>query len=600
MRKGEKIECNNYSYLLIEPIGNGGSGVVWKATANNEYYAIKFLHADETKKVNRFENELKFCKENPHKNICSVIADGEHNGKRFYVMPLYEKTLREIIDNEKDPDQLIKYILQLCAAVKFAHKKGVVHRDIKPENILIAKRKLVLADFGIAHFRDSILTKSSDLLVSRNYLAPEQKLKNNAKNIDKSADIYSLGLVINECFTKQNPAGSSFKVIADNYPLYFKLDTLVENMTKQNPNERFTIEGVIVELKYIHGTIRQDLKEIQAILLEDGYPSDISKKTLNKIIKRASEDILFAKMVFETKSLEEIDRINLNWHKKIGYDVSPLLFNLYIQEKILALCKNKFVYESNIYGPTKYYTPLNLKDNDEHKQLYHQLSDFIAKCRLKHKRNHERFLDLSGQILKYFASCENYHCIEIMKQIQDDNFLKKAEDNLIDAPVLWIVCVLKKTIKENMDGMIEGFSNIWGAHYKFNLPEHISINWNRTINYETNDDDVELMSDSYLDNEKQIKKILLEFQRQWQIIFNKIDERYYSIKFKSYRMFEKFRKHAHKVANSHKKDGIIKDDILDIIKEYNYTNGIVEIQLSKVFDIIRPLPIILGLKTDYQ
>jgi serine/threonine-protein kinase len=598
MRKGEIIKCNNYSYSLIEQIGNGGSGVVWKAAANNEYYAIKFLHADETEKVTRFENELKFYKENPHKNICPVIAEGEHNGKRFYVMPLYEKTLREIIHDEKDPDLLVKYILQLCAAVKFAHKKGVVHRDIKPENILIAKRKLVLADFGIAHFKDSILTKSSDLLVSRNYLAPEQKLKNNAKNIDKSADIYALGLVINECFTKQNPAGSSFKVIADDYPLYFKLDTLVENMTKQNPNERFTIEDVIVELKYIHGTIKQDLQEIQAIILEDGYPSGISKKTLNKIINRASEDILFAKMVFETKSLEEIDKINLNWHKKIGYDVSPLFFNLYIQEKILDLCKNKFVYESNIYGPTKYYTPLNLNDNDEHKQLYHELNDFIAQYPLKHE--HERFVDLSGQILKYFASCEDYHCIEIMNQIKNNNFLKKAEYNLIDVPVLWIVRVLKKTIKENMNGMIEGYSSILDAHYKFNLAEHISINWSRTINYETNDDDVELMTGSYLDNEKQIKKILLEFQQQWQIIFNKIDETYYSIKFKSYRQFERFKKHVHKVANSHEKDGPIKNDILNIVKECNYANGIVEIKLSLVFDIPLPLQIILGLKTNYQ
>jgi len=512
-------------------------------------------------------------------------------------MPLYEKTLREIICEEKDPDLLVKYILQLCAAVKFAHKKGVIHRDIKPENILISERKLVLADFGIAHFKDSILTKSNNLLANRNYLAPEQKIKDNAKNIDKSADIYALGLVINECFTKQNPAGSSFKVIADDYPLYFKLDTLVENMTKQNPNERFTIEDVIVELKYIHGTIKQHLQEIQAILLKDEYPNDISKKTLNKIINRASEDILFAKMVFETKSLEEINKINLNWHKKIGYNVSPLFFNLDVQEKVLALCKNKFVYESNYYGPSRYYTPLNLKDNDEHKQLYLQLSNFIAQYPLKHK--HGKFLDLSGQILKYFASCEDYHCREIMNQIKNNNFLKEAEYNLIDAPVLWIVRELKNTIVENMDGIIEGFSSIFGIQYKFDIAEHISINWSRTIDYETYDDD-ELMSESHLDNEKQIKKILLEFQQQWQIIFNKIDETYYSIKFKSYRQFERFKKHVHKVANSHEKDGPIKNDILNIVKECNCANGIVEIKLSLVFDIPLPLQIILGLKTNYQ
>jgi len=597
MKKGELIDCNNVSYSLIEPIGNGGSGEVWKATSNEGYFAIKFLHSNETNKVIRFENELKFCKENTHKNFCSIIAEGEHNGKRFYVMPLYEKTLREIIRDEKNPDILVKYILQLCVAVKFAHNKGVIHRDIKPENILIACKKLVLADFGIAHFKNSVLTKSNDLLVSRNYLAPEQKLKNNAMHIEKSADIYALGLVINECFTKQNPAGSSFKLIADDYPLYFKLDTLVENMTKQNPNERFTIEDVIVELKYIYGSIKQDLQEIQVILLEDEYPKDISIRTLNKVISRASEDILFAKMIFETKSLEEINKINLNWHKKIGYNVSPFLFNIYLHEKILDLCKNKFIYESNIYSSTRHYTPLNLKDNEEHKQLYQKLNDFIAQYPLKYE--HERFLDLSGQILKYFASCEDYHCKEILKRIKEDNLLKTAEYNLVDAPVLWIVSVLKNTIEENMDGIIDGFSSIWGAHYKFNLAEHISINWSRTIDYENNDDDLELINDSYKEDEKQINDILMEFQRQWQVVFNKIDERYYSIKFKSYRLFEKFRKHTHKVANSPETFDIIKGELLDIIKEYSYANGIVEIKLSKVFYIPKPLSVILGLKKDY-
>ena len=150
-----------------------------------------------------------------------------------------------------------------------------------------------------------------------------------------------------------------------------------------------------------------------------------------------------------------------------------------------------------------------------------------------------------------------------------------------------------------MDGIIDGFSSIWGAHYKFNLAEHISINWSRTIDYENNDDDLELINDSYKEDEKQINDILMEFQRQWQVVFNKIDERYYSIKFKSYRLFEKFRKHTHKVANSPETFDIIKGELLDIIKEYSYANGIVEIKLSKVFYIPKPLSVILGLKKDY-
>lgn len=85
-----------------------------------------------------------------------------------------------------------------------------MHRDIKPKNVLINPdtRRLVLADFGIAHFKDSSLTKNGDLLANRNYLAPEQMRRNNTLAIGKPADVFALGLVINEMFTKQNAGGT--------------------------------------------------------------------------------------------------------------------------------------------------------------------------------------------------------------------------------------------------------------------------------------------------------------------------------------------------------------------------------------------------------
>lgn len=598
MKKDEIIESAGYCYILIEKIGNGGSGEVWKATSNNQYLAIKFLHSDETNKIIRFVKELNFCKKNPHKNICAVISEGERNGKPFYVMPLYEKTLREIIRDEINPEILVKYILQLCVAVKFSHNNGVIHRDIKPENILISGKKLVLADFGIAHFKDSVLTKSNDLLVSRNYLAPEQKLKNNAKNIEKSADIYALGLLINECFTKQNPAGYSFKVIADDYPLYFKLDTLVENMTKQNPNERFTIDDVIVELKYIYGSIKQDLKGIENAILDNGHPDDISKRTLNKIIKRASEDILFAKYVFENIPAEDIRKYNLKWHKKICYNVDKFLFNLYMQEKIFEECKGRFDYESRGYTDKQTYTPLNLKDNEEHKQIYQELKYIVSLYPLKNQ--YEKIFDLSGKILKYFSSCEDYHCKEILSNIKNHCTPQEARLYLRNNEILSIVDSLKKTIKENTDKLTEGYENIFGGQYEFNFAEHITINWSRTIDNETNDDDLELINESHKEAEKQIIEILMEFQRLWKIVFNKINENYYSVKFKTFQQFDKFRKHTIEVSNSPMSIGAIQGDLRRLIRKYKYANGIVEIELSKTFDIPLPLPIILGLKTDYQ
>jgi len=582
MKKGFIISNDDVNYTLIEQIGNGGSGVVWKTQANGNDYAIKFINSIDENKIERFNQELTFCKSNQNKNIISIIADGKFEETRYYIMPLYLKTLRNVINEEKDADVLVKYIFQLCSAVNFIHKHkaGVIHRDIKPENILIDGKQLVLADFGIAHFNDSTLTKKGDLLANREYSAPEQKIKNNVNNIGKPADIYALGLIINECFTKQNPAGSSFRTIAHDYPLYHEFDTLVSNMIKQNANERFSIDTVIAELKFIYGNIKQNLQEIKEGLLSVDYPRNISKITLNKIIKRASKDLLFAKTVFENKSVEEIGKYNCNWHMKIGYKVDYFMFNLYMQEKLFEVCKRKFDYESN---PIHMYEPLNLQGNEEHKQIFQQLKNILAQYPLNN--GFESQFDLSGRILKYFISCCDYHCQEILGNIQSEPFLRQAREHLLNAPVLGIVCSLKDTIRENM-----------GSLSDYNLTEHVHINWDRTQDFEINDDETELFESIYKDEDNQANAILAEFKKQWKIIYNGIDGENYSIKFRSYSQFNKFRKFALQLSKPYY---IFEGDVLDIVNHPNYANGIVEIKLGRVFDIRNTLAKILGLRNDY-
>jgi len=552
MKKGVIISNKNVDYSLIEKIGGGGSGVVWKAktkTSGNNY-AIKFIDSNKENKLKRFNQELTFCKNNQNKNIISIIADGEFEGKRYYIMPLYPKTLRNVINEEKDADVLVKYIFQLCNAVKFIHKHkaGIIHRDIKPENVLIDGKKLVLADFGIAHFNDFSLTEKDDLLANRNYLAPEQKLKNNANNIEKSADIYALGLIF--------------------------------NMIKQIANERFSIETVIAELKFKYGNIKQNLQEIKEGLLSLDYPQNISKITLNKIIKSASKDLLFAKTIFENKSAEEIRKYNHNWHMKIGYTVDRFLFNIYMQEKIFRECKRKFNYESN---SNNIYTPLNLFDNEKHKQIFQQLKNILAQYPLNNRE--KSHFDISGRILKHFTSCCDYHCQSILETVQSDKFLWQARKDLLNAPILWIVSSLKDAIRENIDSLTD-----------FNLEKHIQINWDRTQDYNSNEDEEELFDDIYIDEENEIKKILSEFQKQWKAIYNEVDENYYSVKFKTKKKYDEFKKYALQLSKPYY---IFEGDVLDIVRCNTYSNGIVELQLSKVFDIPDTLAKIVGLRNDY-
>jgi serine/threonine-protein kinase len=301
---------------------------------------------------------------------------------------------------------------------------------------------------------------------------------------------------------------------------------------------------------------------------------------LNKIIQRASEDLLFAKTVFENKSVEEIEKYNCNWHMKNGYSVDNFLFNLYMQEKLFEVCKRKFDYECN---SSNMYIPLNLSNNEEHKHIFQQLRNILVLYPLNN--GYEKRFDLSGRIMKYFTSCCDYHCQEILRNVQSGDFLIPARKILLNAPILWIVDSLKNAIRENI-----------GSLSDFNLAEHIQINWDRTQNFETNDDETELFDSIYIDEENKANEILSELKKQWKISYNRIDGEIYSIKFRSYKQFDKFRKYALHLSKPYY---IFEGEVLDIVNHYDYANGIVEIKLERIFDIPNTLAKILGIRIDY-
>lgn len=527
MSKRKEIVINKVKYTKIKTIGNGGSGDVWKAESNGKIYAIKIINSNSNSKKERFKKEIEFCLSDNHKNIIKIIDKGEINESICYVMPLYPKTLRDVIDKEKNSTKLIDYILQLCNALKYIHSNDIFHRDIKPENILIQGNNLVLADFGIAHFKDSKLTKKGDLLANRNYAAPEQKKKHNANNIDSAADIFSLGLLINECFTKNPPFGSDFQLIAAKTPLYAELDNLVFSMIRQNPSERVEIDTVIAELKFIHGKIENALKQIRINIDNQIQSYDFEKPILKEIIQRASEDILFGKLLFNSKSSEELDKYNGNWHMKIGYCVDDFLFNLLMQERILLKCKAKFEYESNVYRKDNWYKTLDLTENKNHKLLYDKLNNILSKYKFQNKRD---VLDLTGKILKYYSSCTDYHCEEILESIKQEEDL--AVDNLKNKPILWNVKYLKSNISHKTLDLLEKSG--------FIFENHITISPERIGTYHGNYDDLNLLDRNYKRENKQIQEILSEFENKWSLTITKINEDEFSIKFTTYEEFEKF------------------------------------------------------------
>jgi len=151
-------------------------------------------------------------------------------------------------------DDILPLFSQILNGVEAAHLSGVWHRDLKPENILFdqPENNLLVADFGIAHFEEeeiytSIETRDSTRMANFQYSAPEQRVRNT--KVDHRADIFSLGLILNELFTREILQGAGYKRIANINAGYAYLDELVELMTQQDPaNRPEAIEKIKMEL----------------------------------------------------------------------------------------------------------------------------------------------------------------------------------------------------------------------------------------------------------------------------------------------------------------------------------------------------------------
>ncbi|MEQ8235159.1 MAG: serine/threonine-protein kinase [Syntrophomonadaceae bacterium] len=261
LKKNMVLSTAFEEYTILEQIKQGGNGTVFLAeSADNDKVAIKAIDRNTTTKdkVKRFKNEINFCQKNRHPNIIQVIDYGVFNDGKldclFYVMLYYPSTLRDEIKRGIEPKNIVEIFGQILSGVEFAHKQGVWHRDLKPENILFDSKSqnALVADFGIAHFCSediitSVETKMGERLANYLYAAPEQRVRGGS--VDGRADIFALGLILNEMFTNTVISGSQFKKISDISSEFGFLDKVVEQMIVQNQTDRlFPIEKIWLEI----------------------------------------------------------------------------------------------------------------------------------------------------------------------------------------------------------------------------------------------------------------------------------------------------------------------------------------------------------------
>ena len=259
-------------YRIVRKLGSGGMADVYLAEDEElgRRIAIKILndrHANDESFVERFRREAKNAAGLSHPNIVSIYDRGEAEGTYYIAMEYLDgRSLKELVV-ARGPlpiSDAIDATRQVLAALRFAHRKGVVHRDIKPHNVMAdADGRLKVTDFGIARAGVSQMTEAGSIIGTAQYLSPEQA---RGAAVDQRSDLYSVGVVLYEMltgttpFSGDTPVEIAMKHLSDaprppsveRPDIPPDLDMIVLRALAKSPDDRFqTAEEMDAELERV-------------------------------------------------------------------------------------------------------------------------------------------------------------------------------------------------------------------------------------------------------------------------------------------------------------------------------------------------------------